>query len=156
MFNYKLMCDENFINNYEKEIRGNLLKAGCILVGVVDLLFLILTALYFIGTNRFNIGYFMILAAIIVLGEFITLIRYSSEKSKSTIDILRRSSNNDMCISIEESGVSIYADSLLRHIAWDGISEVRVNDKDIVFSYKVNGIGNNIFYFDFLKLLKRK
>lgn len=154
MFNYKFISNDDFISNYEKESKKNLLKGGSILVGIVDLLFLMLIVLALLITSTFNIIYFSILVIVIVVLQGIVLMNYSSKKSIESAENLRSVENRDITINIEESGVSIYSENLLRHIAWNGISEIKANDKEISFYYKVNGIVSNIFYFEFFEASK--
>lgn len=151
MFNYKLITDEEFISNYEKEAKKALIKVSSILIGILDILFLILIILGLLNSNSFNFGYLIMVTVLIISVQAVMVISYSIKRAREATEILKRPQKTETTLTIEENGVSIYSENLLRHIEWSGISDVKVSDKELFFYYKVNGISSNIFYFDFFE-----
>lgn len=151
MFNYRLITDDEFISNYEKEAKKSLIKVSSILIGILDILFLILMILGLLNSNSFDFGYLIIFTVLIVSIQAVIVIRYSVKKSREAAKILRNSEKTDITLVIEENGVSIYSENLLRHIEWRGISDIKAKDKELLIYYKVNGISSNIFYFEFFE-----
>lgn len=147
MYRYKMVNNDEFKADYKKVLGKNILKSSLILISLVNII--IFAVLYLFSKPKLII--FICICSIVLILE--ALIFYNSYK-KDINRILNSISNDEVDISFDEKGISLYQDSITRQISWQGVREVIVEEKDFLFIYKVNGVANNIFYFNFFDVEK--
>lgn len=146
MYRYKLLNNDEFTMAYKKYIRKNLLKGSLIPISIINLMMLIFSYLYFVIDYKTNIISFLSISSMILILEF--LIFFISYKNECK-NLLNNIPNDEANISFDEEGIYLEHYNTLRHIKWQAVKKVIVDDNNMILLYKVTGISGNFFYLKF-------
>lgn len=145
MYKYKLVNNYEFKIAYGKYLRKNLLIVSLTSVSVVNLI-LFLLFYFFLKVYESQINFFpFIISIILILEALLFYISYKIESKK----MLNSVTNSETTISFDEKGISLYQDSILKHINWKAVRNVIIDGDNLLFQFKVIGLPGNFFYLKF-------
>lgn len=153
MYNYKLVNNDDFKKAYKKYFRKNILKGSLILISIVNIIMLIVLFLFLVVIYKLKITMFIGIASLVLVLE--SLVFYKSYK-KEVEKILNSISDGEMDISFDEKGISLYHDSISKDIDWNAVKEIVVDESNLIFHYKTNGLTGNFFYLKFFDVRKEE
>ena len=146
MYKYKLVNNDDFKIAYKNYLKRNLLKGSLIPISIINLMMLIFSYLYFVIDYKTNIISFLSISSMILMLEF--LIFFISYKNECK-NLLNNIPNDEVNISFDEEGIYLEHDNSLRHIKWQAIKKVIVDENNLVLLYKATGILGNFFFLKF-------
>ncbi|WP_291650871.1 hypothetical protein [Clostridium sp.] len=153
MYRYKLVNNDEFKISYKKYLKKKLLKGSLIIIGAVNLIIFILLFLFLKKMYKSQIIIFICIASIaLVLESLIFYISYKKESKR----IVNSIPNGEMNISFDEKGISLYQEDRLRHVKWQAVKEVIVDEDSLLLQFKVNGVPGNFFYFKFFDVQREE
>lgn len=146
MYKYNLINNDEFKIAYKKYLRKSLLIPILILICVITLIIFFITYLCLKLFSPDNLSTFPIVILILTLLEvFLFFITYNKERKR----LLNRISNSYINLSFDDKGVLITQDNIEKHITWNAVRNVIVDDDNLVLNFKVTGFPGNFFYFKF-------
>jgi hypothetical protein len=146
MYRYNLVNNDEFKKTYKKYIRKKFLKGNLILVSIVTiLLFLSISLSLKIFYQDKTLSFPIVIIILIILEVFFFFIAYKKERQGFLSSIYTCEIN----LSFNEKGILINQDDIEKHINWNAIRTVIVDNDNLLFNFNVTGFPGNSFIFKF-------
>lgn len=153
MYRYNLVNNDEFKVAYKKYLRKNILKGSLIIISTITIIVFILLFLFLIVVNEVKLIIIICIYSISLILEAIVFFKSYKNEIKKILDNV---SNSTIDISFTEEGMSLYQNGILKHINWKAVREVIIDENNLLFYSKVNGVPSNFFYLKFFDVEKEE